>query len=649
MRLESAKSSGANIGPPTYRSRLRLRSSGSGTQQDRPMCVPELVAAQAAATADGTAIVAGEQVISYEELGSRSNRIACYLRRMGVDRGTLVTLLLPRSAALVVAALGVLKAGGAYVPFDPAYPQARLALMLMDAQPAVVITQGSLAGNFVGAWRTLEIDERGETAALPFAAAHSDEAIDCEVTPEQLAYVIYTSGSTGQPKGVQISHGALLNLVSWHHRAFGVTSEDRAVLLASPAFDASVWEMWPYLTAGASIHVPDDGIRSDPESLRDWLVSQHITIAFVPPTLAEQMLALKWPRKTALRVMLTGGDTLRRFPPSSLPFTLVNNYGPTECTVLATSGVVPPTGNGNELPSIGRPISNVQIHILDEKRQQVPQGVAGEIYIGGLGVARGYLNAPELTAAKFIASPLNSEPNSRLYKTGDLGRYLPDGQIAFLGRIDEQIKIRGHRIEPNEIVTALAQHPMVQASFVMAREDTPGDPRLTAYIVPQPGTHPTDNILREFLGKQLPDYSVPASFVIIDALPVNASGKIDRAALPAPGESNSLHFDSSAGPRTMIEQRIAEILKPLLKIKAVGIEDNFFMLGGHSLLGTQLIARTRDAFGVELSLRSVFQSPTIAGIASEVERLLYRRFETISDEEAERLVKGTARANAERI
>jgi amino acid adenylation domain-containing protein len=464
--------------------------------------------------------------------------------------------------------------------------------------------------------------------------------VDGGVTPENLAYVIYTSGSTGQPKGVQITHDSLLNLVFWHQRTFGISAADRASQVASPGFDAAVWELWPYLTAGASVHLADDGVRSDPEPLRDWLVSHGINIAFVPTPMAELMITLPWPCETALRVLLTGADTLHTYPPSTLPFALVNNYGPTECAVVATSGPIPSDVREDLLPSIGRPISNVQIYILDEKLHQVPVGVPGEIHIAGAGLGRGYLNAPELTAQKFIPNPFDPKPNGRLYKTGDLGCYLPDGQIAFRGRIDEQIKIRGYRIEPNEIVSLLAKHPTVQASAVLARENASGDMQLVAYIVPRAGSSPTDKLLREFLNSQLPEYMVPAAFVRIDSLPVNANGKIDHSVLPAPNDSNCLRGDIAyIAPRTAVEQRIAEIVAPLLGLDRVSVEDNFFMLGGHSLLGTQVIARTRDTFDVQLSLRSLFEAPTIEGVAAEVERLLHLRLEAMSEEQAEQFLE----------
>lgn len=607
-------------------------SSGAGN------CVPALVSAQAAVTPNAAAVVRRGEVVTYAKLEARSNEVAHQLRAVGVGPEVLVGLCLPRSTELVVGALGVLKAGGAYLPLDPEDPPDRIAWMLNDAKPAVVVTTTCLAERIpAGPWQTLEIDRR-----VRGIAAHIAEQLEC-MAPESLAYVIYTSGSTGRPKGVEITHGSLLNLVLWHQTAFEVKPSDRASQLASPGFDAAVWELWPYLTVGASVHFVENEIRGDPEALRYWLLSQSITISFVPTPMTERIITLEWPRETPLRILLTGADALRKYPPPNLPFTLINNYGPTECTVVASSGPVLPNGHCDVLPSIGRPISNVQIHILNEQGEPVPVSTPGEIYIGGAGVARGYRNAPELTMAKFVGSPFDTKPGRhRLYRTGDLGCYLPDGQIAFRGRMDEQIKIRGYRVEPNEIITALAQHPAVQASAVMAREHSGGDKQLIAYIVPTAESTLTDGALREFLSSQLPDYMVPAVFVRMDSLPLNGSGKIDRAALPPPDESNSLREEIYVAPRRPVEQRLADIVAPLLGIEKVSVEDNFFMLGGHSLLGTQLIARTREVFGIELSLRTLFESPTIAGLAQEVERLLYARLEAMTEQEAELLLKRIA-------
>lgn len=589
-----------------------------------------MISRQAALNPDGVALAARDEVITHATLEERTNQLAQYLRGLNIGPNTLVAICMPRSTTFTIAALGVLKAGAAYLPLDPAYPLDHLAWTLNDARPVALLTQQRFSDRLpVGAWQTVLVDS--ESARI---ASHSRESFDSAAEPESLAYVIYTSGSTGRPKGVQITHGGLLNLVLWHQQEFGITPDDRASQVANLGFDAAVWEVWPYLASGSSVYVADEGIRNDPEALRKWLVSQQITVAFAPTPLAERMIELTWPKQVALRLLLTGGDTLHSYPPATLSFKLVNNYGPTECTVVATSGWVSPDGIHDQLPSIGRPISNVKIHILDERLQPVPLGTPGELYIGGAGVAAGYLNARELTEAKFVVDPFEPESKGRLFKTGDLGRHLPDGQIAFLGRADEQIKIRGYRIEPNEIATALLRHSTVQASAVVAREDTPGEKRLAAYVVPTPGTQPTDKLLREFLSSQLPDYMVPPVFVRIDALPLNANGKLDRAALPAPDESNSLRDDEYLAPRSAIEQRVAEVISELLGLEKVGVEDNFFMLGGHSLLGTQVIVRMRELFGVDLSLRSLFDSPTIADLAVEVERLLFSRIEGMSDEEA---------------
>jgi amino acid adenylation domain-containing protein len=556
---------------------------------------------------------------------------------LGVGPQVPVGLFLERSFELVIGALGILKAGGAYLPLDPTYPSERLSFMLNDADVSVLVTDQRHAERPPkGSWEVIALDSN-----WPLAAGCSDNAPAIGAKPEHLAYVIYTSGSTGQPKGVEVTHASLLNLVLWHQRAFTVTPTDRATQLASPGFDAAVWELWPYLTAGASVHLPDEATRVSPEALRDWLVAQSITITFAPTALAERLVALKWPPNTSLRMLLTGADALRRYPPADLPFTLVNNYGPTEGTVVATSGPVLPWDRTDSPPPIGRPIDNTQIHILDERLRQVSPGSPGELFIGGAGLARGYRNRPELTAERFIPNPFSSAPGDRLYRTGDLGRYLPDGQIAFLGRIDEQIKVRGYRVEPNEIASALAQHAAIQASVVVSREDS-ADKRLVAYVVSAAGEQPTPTGLQNFLRERLPDYMVPAVFVRLQSLPLNASGKVDRAALPEPNPTNVLQDDRLVLPRTQVESRVADILGTLLGVGRVGVNDNFFLLGGHSLLAGHVIARARDAFGVELTLRSLFDHPTVEGISAEIERLILAKLEAMSEDEVRRALSDTA-------
>lgn len=621
--------------PPTYgKDSRRERINGERSCQHYSS-IPAMISAQTAAAPQALALADCNADLTYEQLERRSNSVASLLRSYGVGPDVPVAVCLERSVSLAVAELGILKAGGAYLPLDITYPVERLRFMLSDAQAPVVITEQRFAPRLPrGPWLVLNVD-RDE---LP---AESGPAEITAVKPDQLAYIIYTSGSTGQPKGVAISHGSLLNLVLWHQSAFDVTPADRASQQASPAFDAAVWELWPYLAAGASVHFCNDAIRMDAQSMRDWLVAQGITISFVPTGLAEQMIALDWPSQTPLRILLTGADALRHFPPPGLPFALVNNYGPTECTVVATSGIIGPMDSANGLPAIGRPITNCQVYILDEQNRILPAGETGEIYIGGAGVGRGYLHRPELTAEKFLPDLFSGRPGSRLYRTGDLGKYLPAGQIAFMGRADDQLKVRGFRIEPNEIVNTLTRHPLVQASAVVAREDSSGEKQLVAYIVAEPKAELTSSSLREYLRDSLPEHAIPSLFIEIERLPLTRNGKLDRGALPPPEAANILREEEDAAPAaaTGLEEQVVTILSQLLNIEAVGVNDNFFLLGGHSLLGTRVIARVRESFGVDLPLRTIFEAPTAAELAIEIDRALRAKVEEMSDEEAQRALE----------
>lgn len=615
----------------------------AGNNEETDGVIPRLVEMRAREMPEAIALVMGTHILRYEELNQRANQLAHYLRQRGVGPGVLVGLCVERSLEMVVGFLGILKAGGAYVPVDTTYPAERIAFMLADAQVPVLITQQEVAARLPAQAATmLCLDtEAGMLAEQPVSEP------DCAVTTNDLAYVIYTSGSTGRPKGVEITHANLLNLVEWHQQAFGVTPRDRATQVSSPAFDALGWEIWPYLTAGASVYLPDEETRVSPEALRDWLIRNDITISFVPTVLAEHLMLLKWPQTAALRFLLTGADTLHSYPAETLPFALINNYGPTEATVVATSGRVPPLTNmealdgrapSRPLPTIGRPIANTRIYILDEQSQPVADGEVGELYIGGAGVARGYLNRPELTKERFIPDPFSDKPEARLYRTGDLGRYLPGGDIAFLGRNDQQIKIRGYRIEPDEIVAVLNEHAAIQASYVMAREDVGNEKQLVAYLVLVGKTHMTVNDVQEHVANRLPAYMIPAMFVQLDELPVTPNGKVDRATLPVPDEFNTLQNEETDGPRTAVEEALVGLLAPLLGLEQVGIDDNFFMLGGHSLLGTQLITRITDTFGVTLTLRTLFDAPTVRELATEVEQRIIARIEAMSDEEVRMLL-----------
>jgi amino acid adenylation domain-containing protein len=604
----------------------------------RAKCIPQLVALQAASQPQALAVAQRDQRLSYGEMNRSANQLAHYLRSQGVGPNTLVGLCVERSFEMAVGLLGILKAGGAYVPLDPAYPADRLAFMLADANAPFLVTQHLLAERLPTHGTKvirLDIDKQllaGQSEADPVG----------ESSPNDLAYVIYTSGSTGRPKGVQITHNSLLNLINWHQRTFAVTAADRASQVTSISFDAAGWEIWPYLTAGASIHLLNHEDRAHAPKVRDWLIHNAITISFLPTTLAEDVIALAWPTKTTLRCMLTGADVLHLFPSRGLPFPLINNYGPTETTVVATSGRVPAVDAFTSPPSIGRPIDNTRLYILDERFQPVPAGAVGELFIGGAGLSTGYLNRPDLTAERFIRDPLSDEPGARLYKTGDLARFLPDGQIAFVGRADDQIKINGYRIEPNEIVAALNSHPDVETSAVLARDDGSGGKLLVAYVVPTPAAHLTSNILREQLARQLPDYMVPNTYVQLAALPATPNGKVDRAALPAPNASNALadartvvHEDPSSAPLTPVEELLADIVSTLLKVDKdeIGIDANFFLLGGHSLLGTQIIARVAECFGVSIALRALFEAPSIRQLSAEIERAFRVQVATISDAE----------------
>ena len=611
--------------------RLQL-TAWNATQHEYALdrCVPQLITAQATTKPNAVALVMNSQILTYGELNQRANKVANYLLALGIKSQMLVGLCVERSLDMVVGLLGILKAGAAYVPLDATYPTERLQFMLQDAQVQAVITQQHLVERLTMSNVPL--------LAMDTARATLEKCSSSEPTTvasaSDLAYVIYTSGSTGQPKGVEITHGNLLNLVYWHRRAFSVTETDRATQVASPAFDATGWELWPYLTCGASIYLVDEETRLDPTLLRDWLLRQNITITFLPTALAENVLSLNWPAQADLRFLLTGADALRHYPAAGLPFTLINNYGPTENTVVATSGPVLPDAEAAQPPTIGRPIDNVQIYILDEHLQQVPIGEAGELCIGGMSLAKGYLNRPELTAERFIHNPFSTEADARLYKTGDRVRYLEDGQIAFMGRIDHQIKIRGFRIEPNEIVNALNAHPTIQASAVIAREDIPGNKCLVAYVVTVPGAEVAAITLQEDLALHLPEYMIPAIFVQLEALPVTSNGKVALAALPVPDETNTLHHELVALPETLVEQQVAEIVSASLGLKQVGVDENFFMLGGHSLLGTQVITRIADAFDIEISLRMLFHAPTVRQLSAEIEHILIAKLEAMSDEEA---------------
>ncbi|MDJ0528071.1 MAG: amino acid adenylation domain-containing protein, partial [Microcystis sp. M53600_WE12] len=577
-------------------------------------CIHQLFEEQVVKTPDAIAVIDGEKSLTYEQLNQKANQLAYYLQNLGVKTEDLVGICIERSVLMIIGLLGILKAGAAYIPLDPNYPSERLAYMLEDSAVSVLLTQENLVDtlpNYLGTIFCLDQDGK-------ILDHHPQDNLLHPMTSENLAYVIYTSGSTGKPKGVLIQHQSLLNLVSWHQNAFDITTIDRVTQLAGIAFDASVWEIWPYLTAGACLAIVPPDLLTSPKQLQEWLIAKKITVSFLPTPLAETLIPLDWSPNCLLRLMLTGGDKLNDFPPTSIPFTLVNNYGPTENTVVTTSVKITPDLLTEKAPPIGRPISNTQVYILDQYQQPVPIGIPGELYIGGSGLAKGYLNRPELTDSKFIANPFSQKLSDRLYKTGDLVRYGNDGQIEFVGRIDHQVKIRGFRIELGEIETVLNQHPQVKEAIIIAREDQPGVKRLCAYVIASQNL--TVSQLRLFLQEKLPQYMVPAFFVLLDAFPLTANGKIDRCALPQPTLELEDEAALNLSPGTEKERILAAIWQRVLGLKNISINDNFFELGGDSILAIQIIAQANQA-GLQITPKQLFSHQTIAQLALIAERV----------------------------
>ena len=583
--------------------------------------VQSLFEAQVEKTPDAIALVFKDKELTYAELNAKANRLAHHLIALGVGPEVLVGICVKRSLEMVVALLGILKAGGAYLPLDPAYPKERLAFMLEDARIAVLVTSSKLAQDLpeTSARRVLLDDQQDsdypETNPKP------------SVGVDNLAYVIYTSGSTGQPKGVMITHRAIAAHVQVMQRHYELSGSDRMLQFASVNFDVSLDQILTPLISGAALVVRGTEIWS-PGVFCEQALRFGLTVAKLP-TAYWQQLVDEWTRDPGLarsgrlRLVTAGGEamqveSLRRWQQTPLShIRLLNCYGPTETTITATFFEVPPeTSKSLFRVPIGRPVANAEVYILDRHLAPVPIGVPGELHIGGDRVARGYLNHPELTAEKFIPNPFSEDPGSRLYKTGDLARYLADGNIEFLGRIDTQVKIRGFRIELGEIEAVLMQHRAVGEAVVIAREDARGDKTLVAYVVNHEDVPPSE--LRSFLKGKLPEYMLPSAIVVLDRLPLSPNGKLDRKALPAPEYRSEEAF---VAPRTPNEQTLAAIWAEVLKLEKIGIHDNFFDLGGHSLLATQLISRIRDAFQIELPLRALFESPTVAGLSLAIARL----------------------------
>jgi amino acid adenylation domain-containing protein len=593
-------------------------------------CVHQLIEMQARRSPDSIAVADDHRQMTYRELNARSNQVARYLRNLGVGPDTLVGIAVERSIEIVVALLGILKSGGAYVPLDVEYPTERLAFMVKDAGLRVLLSQKQFQPRLPSVQQVLYLDSHSEEISQ-----QSGEDFPSSSGPDNLAYVTYTSGSTGVPKGVEIPHRALVNFLTAMQLRPGITADDTILAVTRLTFDIAGLELFLPLAVGGRVVVASREAAADGARLRERLASSGATIFQATPSTFRILLGSGWQGGRNIRI-LCGGEPL----PSELARELLrrasslwNMYGPTETTVWST---VYQIRSADEPISIGTPIGNTQCHVLDARLGPVPVGVTGELYIGGDGLAVSYRNRAELTAERFVPNPFTSKPGERLYRTGDLARYLPDGNIECMGRVDYQVKIRGFRVELGEIESILVQHPGVRAAAVLAREDTPGDKRLVAYVVPEARTLDTmvpasawqseqvasaQSIpeIRAFLQQKLPDYMVPAGFVFLDALPLTPNGKVDRKALPAPLDLRPEAGTRFIAPRTEMEEKLAQIWCEVLRLDRVGIHDNFFELGGNSLLAVRVVGKVIQTFANEnFTLSAMLQAPTV----SEFARLL---------------------------
>jgi amino acid adenylation domain-containing protein len=586
------------------------------TDADYPRDVPlaRLVEQQVERTPEATAVVYGHDSICFRELNSRANRLAHELRVHGAGPDRLVGIFMERSIDMIAGLLAIVKTGAAYLPLDPLFPRDRLAYMVQDGGVELIVTQESLRPLLPEFSGTVVSTDGGNWAV------NSQENLDVAVQPGDLAYIIYTSGSTGRPKGVEVPRGALTNLL-WSMREWlQLTAEDRLLAVTTISFDIAGVDVWLPLLVGARLVVASREDAADGARVRELIDRHGITFLQATPVTWRLLLEAGWPGKSDLQIVCTGEAMPRDLAARLAPLVrrLWNLYGPTETTIWSTGYLV---HDGDEPILIGRPVANTRCYIVDENRQPVPIGVVGELYLGGDGLARGYLRRPELTAEKFLPDPFRSQPGARMYRTGDLARYRADGNIECLGRTDHQVKIRGFRIELGEIESVLKQDPRIKQAVVLAREDTPGHKRLVGYLVPHGEEVPTRSELRSLLMPQLPDYMVPSDYVVLTEIPISPNGKIDRKALPAPQAATDQPPPSDAhmAPRSESEKRIAAILCEVLELRSVGLHEDFFDLGGHSLTAVRTVARINQEFGVDLSVRILFEAKTCAQLAQKVE------------------------------
>ena len=608
-----------DIVSPNEQRRLLVEFNDRQTDYPESKCIHQLFAERARQQPENVAVVFQNHRLTYAQLEARANQLAYHLQGLGVGPEVPVAICMDRSLEMVVGILGILKAGGAYVPLDPEYPKERLAYMMEDARTQVLLTQNTLRESMPELGIAVVcVDSGWETIAR-----HGKSTPQANATAANLAYVIYTSGSTGQPKGVMVEHGGLTNTINWTMETLELSSSDRCILKTPITFDASGRELFATLLAGGTLIVAEPGGHRDSRYLADTIRGERISILHCVPSLLRLLVEEPaFDESLAVRAVMCGGEALppqlvTRFQ-SRIGAKLYNVYGPTETIIDSTFWSCEECNPHCAVP-IGRPIPNAQVYILDDLLRLLPIGVAGDLYIGGVGMARGYVRRPDLTAEKFIPDPFSGEPGARLYKTGDIARYRPDGNIEFLGRTDHQVKIRGFRIELGEIEGTLEQHPAVLQAIVQPQEVAPGEKRLVAYVVAERESRPTAGELRGFLNDKLPEHMVPAVFVLLDAFPLTTNGKVNRRALPTPDDRRPELEQVFVACRTPTEELLAAIWSQVLGIERVGIYDNFFQLGGHSLLATQVVSRIREAFQVEMPLRRLFEAPTVAGLAESVD------------------------------
>ncbi|MBE9247906.1 amino acid adenylation domain-containing protein [Dolichospermum sp. LEGE 00240] len=602
----------------TERQKILVEWNNTHRNYLQDQCIHQLFETQVEQTPEAVAVVFEQEQLTYQELNNQANQLAHYLQDLGVKPDELVGICVERSLEMIVGILGIFKAGGAYVPLDPDYPPERLGYILSDSQVSLLLTQRRLTKKLPEHKAQIIFLEQTEQAI----AEYPPENLVNTVSTGNLAYVIYTSGSTGKPKGVMIEHGGLYNLAKSQIEIFGLGSHSRVLQFASLSFDASIWEIFMALGVGATLYLGTKDALLPGLKLIKRLHNYRITHVLLPPSALAVMPVEELP---TLETIIVGGeactaDLVQKWATGRRFF---NAYGPTETTVCATVNQCVPSDQ--KIP-IGRPIANIQIYVLDQQLQPVPIGVAGELHIGGVGLARGYLHRPELTAEKFIPNPFDKSEiksqKSKLYKTGDLARYLPDGKLEFLGRIDHQVKIAGFRIELGEIEAALRQHPQVEQAVVVAREDIPGDKRLIAYVVANSDLGKMSyRTVRDYLRQKLPDFMIPSALIQINALPLTPNGKIDRINLPVPANIRQELAENFVPPSTPTEQILSVIWGEVLGLQQIGINDNFFELGGNSLLAISIISRIQEAFSVELPLNYLFTTSTIALVAQEIENL----------------------------